>query len=201
MDFWWLVPIAYLVGGIPWGLLIVKSVLRVDVRDYGSGTTGATNVLRTAGKGPALLTLAGDAVKAVVMVVLAQLLTGTDAVHASVALAVIAGHIWPVWAGFHGGKGLVTGAAAAGALIPLAGLVGAAVFVTIVALTRYVSVGSVVGVFAVAVAHTVLYLAGVYPGPYLAFAWAGGLLIAAAHHGNVVRLLRGTERRLGERAD
>jgi glycerol-3-phosphate acyltransferase PlsY len=199
MGDWWLVPAAYLVGSVQWGLLVVRAVSRVDVRDYGSGKTGVTNVLRTAGRGPALLALLGDSGKGSAMAGAALLLSDDATLIATVAGVVIAGHVWPVFSGFHGGRGIATGAAAAATLVPLSGLVGLGVFVPVVAITRYVSLGSMCGVIAVMVTYGLVFALGWYPLPYLLFSLVGGALVLLMHRSNVVRLLQGTERRLGER--
>jgi len=196
LEYWWLVPLAYLVGSIPWGLLVVRLVSRVDVRDYGSGGTGVTNVLRTAGKGPAAAVLLGDAGKGMAMALTARLLTDNGAVHATVAGMVIAGHIWPVLAGFRGGRGIATGGAAAAALQPLAALAGLVVFVFIVALTRYVSLGSVSAVVVVVAVFAIAWAIDSTLLPYFLFALTAGSLIVLMHRGNIGRLLHGTEPRL-----
>ena len=200
MDYWWLVPLAYLVGSIPWGLLVVRLVSRVDIRDYGSGGTGVTNVLRTAGRGPAAVVLLADAGKGAAMALTARLLTDNAAVHATVAGVAIAGHVWPVLAGFRGGRGIATGGAAAAALQPLAALAGLVAFVVVVALTRYVSLGSVSAVVVVVAVFAAAWAIDSTLLPYFLFAITSGSLILLMHRGNIGRLLRGTEPRLGERA-
>ena len=199
MEPWWLIPIAYVAGSIPWGLIAVRLARRVDVRRYGSGSTGVTNVLRTAGKLPALITLLGDTGKGAGMVLAARLLSDHAALHATVAGVTIAGHVWPVWAGFRGGRGIATGIGVAGALEPLAGLVGIATFAPLVAFTRYVSLGSICAVGTVIVFFGVAVAVGLDPLPYFWFAAVAGALIILRHRANILRLLRRTERRLGER--
>ncbi|MEX2430652.1 MAG: glycerol-3-phosphate 1-O-acyltransferase PlsY [Dehalococcoidia bacterium] len=197
---WWLlVPLAYLVGSIQWGLIIVALSRHMDVRSLGSGKTGVTNVLRTAGKRAAVLVLLLDAGKGLALVLAARALTDDSAVHAATAAAVIIGHVWPAFAGFRGGRGIATGAGTALGLFPLAGLAGIAAFVPIVAMTRYVSLGSVVSVVTVAAAFAAATAMGYVPPAYLAFALACSALIVWMHRDNIRRLLQGTERRLGER--
>jgi glycerol-3-phosphate acyltransferase PlsY len=200
MDAWWLVPMAYLTGSIQWGLIVVMLVQRVDVRSYGSGKTGVTNVLRTAGKGPALLVLLGDASKGMAVVLAARLLTDNASLHATVAGTVIAGHVWPVLAGFRGGRGIATGAAAAATLAPVVGLISVAVFTLAVVFTRYVSLGSVLAVGSVMAFFAVALAAEHYPMPYFLFSVTAGSLVVFMHRDNIRLLLRGTERRLGDRA-
>ena len=197
MGFWWLVPLSYLAGSVPWGLVIVRVVKRVDVRDSGSGSTGTTNVLRTAGRTAAVVVLIADAGKGVAMVLLARALTENEAVHAAVAGAVIVGHIWPVFAGFRGGRGIATGMASAAGLDPWMALVGFMVFLPTVYLTRYVSLGSVLGVLAVVITFGVLTALDIHPLPYLWYALVCGSLIIWMHRANIRRVFVGTERRIG----
>lgn len=200
MGEWWLLPVAYLVGSVPWGLLIVRLARGVDVRRYGSGSTGTTNVLRTAGKGLAVLVLAADTGKGVLIVSLSRLLSDDPIVHPAVAVLVIVGHVWPVFAGFRGGRGVATGVGAAGGLDPLAALMGLAAFVPTVWFTRYVSLGSIAGVFGAVTTIIVRSLIGTNPLAYLWFGFIGGGVVIFVHRANIKRLLNGTERKLGEPA-
>lgn len=201
MDYWWLVPLAYGAGSVQWGLLAVRALRGVDVREHGSGKTGVTNVLRIAGRLPAAFVLLADAGKGVAMVLAARALSADPWLHALVALAVLVGHVWPVFARFRGGRGIAPGVGTAASLEPWMALVGLAVFLPLVALTRYVSLGSVLSAAAVAAAFGALTAAGGAPAPYLWYALAGSALILWAHRDNVSRLMDGTERKLGARAD
>ena len=196
---WGLVPLGYLAGSVQWGLIVVRLLRGVDVRAQGSGKTGMTNVLRAAGKRAAAGVLVADVGKAVVLVVAARLLTDETAVHAATAAAVIVGHIWPVFAGFRGGRGIATGFGTALALDPWTVLIGVGVFIPLVALTRYMSLGSVAAVLAVVATFGVRTAALGAPSAYAWYAAGCGALIVAAHRDNIARLLRGTERRFGER--
>src|SRR5678816_4309577 len=138
-----IVIIAYLVGSIPFGYLIVRRKIGADIRQTGSGGTGATNVSRRAGKAAGVLTLLLDAAKGCVAVLIAKAVTGDDWMIAAAAIAALVGHIFPVWLGFRGGKGVATGVGIFVVLAPVALLGAGVVFVAIVALTRYVSLGSI----------------------------------------------------------
>ena len=139
-----MVPVAYLVGSIPFGLLAGKLVAKVDIRDYGSGKIGMTNVLRTAGVTAAAVVLLLDMGKAVAVVVAAKLIFDSYGVEAASALAVIFGHNWPVFIGFRGGRGTASGWGGLIILSPIAGLSSPLSSVSDwSALTRYVSLGSV----------------------------------------------------------
>ena len=142
---WLLVPAAYLLGSVQPGLVVVRLAQRRDVREVGSGKTGMTNVLRTAGKRAAALVFALDVAKGALPVLAVASVSGDARVEAAAAAAVLIGHIFPVFAGFRGGRGVATGVGAAMALLPWAGVAGVAVFAPVVLLTRYVSLGSVLG--------------------------------------------------------
>ena len=144
-DYVIFVAIGYLLGSVPFGVIAGRVVGGVDVRQYGSGSTGTTNVLRTVGRRAAVAVLLLDMGKSVVAVLLARLLTDSDGVEVATALAAIAGHIWPVFAGFRGGKGISVGWSALFVLSPISGLVATLVGVPVIAVSRYVSLGSIIG--------------------------------------------------------
>ena len=196
------VIIAYLIGSIPFGYLIVRATAGDDVRQTGSGGTGATNVTRRAGKAAGAITLILDALKGVLAVVVARLITNsetTDWIIAAAAIAVLLGHIFPVWLKFRGGKGVATGIGVFLALAPSAVLCAAVIFVAVVWLTKFVSLGSIV---AAATIPLFVWLQSVFVEPVadlrplLTAAIAGALLIVFAHRGNIARLWNGTESRI-----
>jgi acyl phosphate:glycerol-3-phosphate acyltransferase len=183
------VIVAYLIGSIPFGYLIVRGKIGADIRQTGSGGTGATNVSRRAGKVAGVVTLALDALKGAAAVLIARALTGNDWVLAMAAIAVLVGHIFPVWLGFRGGKGVATGAGVFLVVAPVALLLAGIVFLAIVFLTRYVSLGSMVA------AATIPLFVWLQSGsqPLVLAAILGVLLIVFAHRGNIGRLAHGTE--------
>ncbi len=195
---------SYLLGALPFGLLMAKLVRGIDVRRYGSGSTGMTNVLRTIGVVPALVVLALDAGKGIVAVFLARALDAGLAVEASAALAALVGHNWSVFIRFQGGKGTATGVGALCALSPVAGLIALLVGVPVIALSRYVSLGSVLGASTAAISVPVLAMAdpsmplGVPSYGYAIYTSIGVPLILLKHRSNLARLVRGQERKLGE---
>ena len=138
---------AYLIGSIPFGYLIVRRKMGDDIRETGSGGTGATNVSRRAGKAAGVFTLVLDALKGSVAVLVARVLlndgAGADWFVAAAAIATLLGHIFPVWLGFRGGKGVATGVGVFVILAPVALLCAGVLFVAVVSLTRYVSLGSI----------------------------------------------------------
>jgi acyl phosphate:glycerol-3-phosphate acyltransferase len=183
--------LAYLIGSIPFGYLIVRGKLGADIRQTGSGGTGATNVSRRAGKAAGIFTLVLDALKGSAAVFIAARLTHSDWVIAAAAIAVLVGHIFPVWLVFRGGKGVATGAGVFLVLAPVALLCAGVLFLAIVFLTRYVSLGSMVA--AAAIPLFVWLLSDSQP--LLIAAILGALLIVFAHRGNIGRLVQGTESR------
>jgi glycerol-3-phosphate acyltransferase PlsY len=189
--------VAYLIGAIPIGLLIARIFGIADIRRHGSGNIGMTNVLRTAGKTPAILTLVGDVVKGAAAVVAGGAVAGLEPLGTAVAaVAAVAGNCWSVFLGFRGGKGVATGLGAMLWLMPPAVVPSAIVFLVVVATTRFVSLGSLLGTAGM----PVVALALGYPRPAVVAAVAVAAIIVARHHENITRLLRGTENRLGRRA-
>jgi len=187
-----IVIVAYLVGSIPFGYLIVRKKIGADIRQTGSGGTGATNVSRRAGKAAGVLTLLLDAAKGSAAVLIAKALTGDEWVIAAAAIAALVGHIFPVWLGFRGGKGVATGVGIFLVLAPIALLCAGVVFVAIVVLTRYVSLGSIIA--AVLIPVLVWWQSDLRP--LLIAAVVGAALIVFAHRGNIQRLASGTESRI-----
>jgi glycerol-3-phosphate acyltransferase PlsY len=194
---------AYLLGSIPFGYLLVRAKVGADVRETGSGGTGATNVTRRAGKSAGALTLLLDALKGALAVWLARrFLTNDFEVNwfvGAAAILVVLGHCFPVWLGFRGGKGVATGLGAFLALSPLAVACVAPIFVLVVALTRYVSLGSIT---AAALFPLCLWLTGAYVRPFanlsppVASSMSVAALIIFMHRANILRLMRGTESKL-----
>lgn len=191
---------AYILGSIPFGYMVVRARTGADVRETGSGGTGATNVSRRAGKLAGVVTLALDALKGALAVILARwLLTEDFGINWWVAVAVvlaIAGHCFPVWLGFRGGKGVATGVGSFLALSPPAVAVAGVVFILVVWATRYVSLGSVT---AAAMFPLCVWLLSRYVNssethtPMLTAAITGASLIIFMHRANIGRLLSGKE--------
>ena len=188
--------LAYLLGSIPFGYLLVRFVRKQDIRSLGSGNIGATNVARSGAKGLGIATLLLDLLKGLLAVLLAYRLApgNSDVAVASAAFAVL-GHVFPVWLRFRGGKGVATALGVFLALSPFAALIALAVFVVVVALTRYVSLASIIAAavmpgagIALSASRTPILIIG-----YLFLS----MLVIVKHHGNIRRLLSGTENRFG----
>lgn len=195
------VILAYLIGSIPFGYLIVRHKVGDDIRKSGSGGTGATNVSRRAGKAMGVFTLVLDALKGVLAIVVARLVAGEgeasiDWLIAAAAIAAIAGHIFPVWLGFRGGKGVATGVGVFLMLAPVAVLCGGIIFAVVVRVTRYVSLGSIVAaaIIPVFVLMDIVFVRPITDlRPLLTATVVGAMLIIFAHRGNIRRLAQGTE--------
>ena len=190
------VLIAYLLGSVPFAYLLARR-RGIDLRTKGSGNIGAANVLRTAGVAMAAVVVVLDALKGAIAVLAAQALTTGIVAPVAAGLASIIGHVFPVWLGFRGGKGVATAAGVFAVLAPTAlGIAGIA-FVIIVVVTHFVSAGSVVAALALVVATAIVTDS---PGPVVAGAVGAAMIIIARHHGNLRRLVGGTERRIGFRS-
>lgn len=194
------VVVAYLIGSIPFGYLIVRLKLGGDIRDAGSGATGATNVTRHAGKTAGIVTLVLDALKGMLAILLAQMIVAggpaTGWLIAAAAIAATAGHIFPVWLGFRGGKGVATGAGIFLMLAPVALACAAIVFLIVVVISRYVSLGSMVAaaVIPLFVWFNIFFFQSLADlRPILTAAVVGAMLIIFAHRGNIRRLVEGSE--------
>jgi glycerol-3-phosphate acyltransferase PlsY len=200
------VIIAYLLGSIPFGYLLVKYVFTEgeDVRRIGSGATGATNVTRRAGRMAGLLTYLFDVAKGAASVLLIKQVTGDYFWIGAAAIAVVLGHIFPVFLRFRGGKGVAAGMGAYMLIAPYAVLAAFALFAVTVYFTRYMSLGSIIGAVSLPVWTLIFYgLLRESPSPHLkamiVTAIALGALIVAKHRENIGRLRRGTESKFGER--
>jgi glycerol-3-phosphate acyltransferase PlsY len=191
--------IAYLLGSIPFGYLIVRWQKGIDVRATGSGSIGATNVMRSLGVAGFVGTFILDVGKGIVAVLLAARLTAHDPLWIALAATVaILGHCFPVWLSFRGGKGVATGVGVFIALAPIQVGLAVGVFAVVVAIWRYVSLGSI----AAAAAFPILLYVGKEPPPPLPIvlgAATGAAIIIAKHHSNIRRLLSGSENRLGKK--
>ena len=186
---------AYLIGAVPIGYLVGRAFGVADIRRHGSGTIGATNVLRTVGRLPALLTLGGDIAKGYGAVALGARLVEDLGVTAACAVAAVIGNCWSVFLGFRGGKGVATGLGALLPLVPLAVWPAAVVWLGITVAFRYVSLGSILAAVCVAAGAALLG----YPARFALAAVGVAAIIVARHHANIARLLAGHEPKVGQR--
>jgi glycerol-3-phosphate acyltransferase PlsY len=189
----WIV-LGYLLGAIPFGLILTHAAGLGDIRKVGSGNIGATNVLRTGNKGLAATTLLLDGAKGAAAVLLAGFLAGDNA-GLWAGLGAVLGHLFPVWLGFRGGKGVATGFGVLIAAVWPAGLIAGAVWL---AMAKLVKISSLAALTSFALAPVLALLLG---GPNVAtLAFAIAVLVFIRHHANITRLLAGTEPRIGQKS-
>ena len=193
-------PLAYLLGSISWGYMLLQWKMGVDVREFGSGRTGMSNVLRTGGVKSAVVVLTLDVGKGVMAVVLAREVIGTSGAEVAAGLIVLAGHNWPVFLQFKGGRGILTALGGLALMVPVAAIIATATFLTVTALSRYISLGSVIGVTIGALAILALALAGVNSGTYMVYGFIACAMLVWQHRDNLQRIRDGSERRLGQPA-
>jgi len=210
-EFVAIVVIAYLLGSIPFGLIIAKLKSGVDVREQGSGKTGATNVMRAAGTKLGVLTIVLDVSKATGAVMLAAVIidggsgiisVGGASVHwqqigqVVAGMAAVAGHNWPIFARFKGGRGVTAYFGTLFAIYPPAGIFGAQIVAITALRSRHMSLGSVLGALAALCLMIPLTMLYSFPPIYLAYSLAVIALLIYQHQDNIKRLRQGTERRL-----
>ena len=203
--------IGYLLGSIPFGLIISRRRAKIDIRQYGSGKTGGTNVLRTLGRKAFLMVAFLDISKGALAVVFAGLIVGQEFMivgnsglgplfaRVIAALAAMAGHIWPVFLKFKGGRGVATFLGGLIALCPVAGLFSGEALIIGAGLSGFASLGSIIGVvgaYTILVPLTIIYG---FPIEYLGYVMIGTLLILFVHRDNIKRLLAGKERKLNQK--
>ncbi len=191
-----LLAIGYLLGSMPNGYLAGRWLKGIDLRQCGSGSTGATNVLRNVGKAPALVVFLLDVGKGTLAVLLAKSFGLDDWVQVLAGLAALAGHIWPVWLGWKGGKAVATGL---GMFLGLAWPVGLAcfgLFMAVISISRIVSLSSVVAAIGLPV---LMVLAGA-SGASISVSVVASVMVLWRHRSNIERLIAGTEPRIGAKA-
>jgi len=204
--------IGYLLGSIPFGLIVARQKAKIDIRQYGSGKIGGTNVLRTLGRKAFLMVASLDILKGALAVVFAGLIIGQEFMvvgnsglgllfaQVIAALAAVVGHIWPIFVKFKGGRGVATFIGGLIALCPPAGLFGGEALIIGAGLSGFASLGSIIGVvgaYAILLPLTIVYG---FPVEYLGYVLIGTLLILFVHRGNIKRLLSGKERKLNQKA-
>ncbi|MFP5342502.1 MAG: glycerol-3-phosphate 1-O-acyltransferase PlsY [Candidatus Limnocylindria bacterium] len=191
-----LMLVAYLAGSIPVGTLVAQRVGGPDLRSVGSGRTGGTNALRALGRKWAAVVVLGDLLKGALPVLLARSVTGDPLVEVLCGGATVAGAIWSVFAGFRSGRGVGTGVGTMLVIQPLAVVIATPVFVLVILITRYVSLGSLLGSAAMFPAMLLfLLLVPETPLPYVVYSAVGAVFIWLAHADNIDRLIHGTERK------
>ncbi len=191
--------IAYLLGSFPTGYIAGRLVSNIDLREKGSGSTGATNVLRYVGKFPAFIVLLIDIGKGIAAVYLAKSLLFNDIFQIACGLAALTGHIWPVWLRWKGGKAVATGL---GMLIGISwpvGLASLGIFLTVLSFTRIVSLSSVISAVCLPFLMAISLKGIFFSSSYFGFSIIAMALVVWRHRSNVHRLIEGTEPKLGQK--
>jgi glycerol-3-phosphate acyltransferase PlsY len=194
---------SYLIGSIPCGLVIGK-LRGIDIREYGSGNIGTTNVLRTLGARYGALVLIADVFKGVIAVLLARYIIGSPMSEMAAGFTAVAGHDWSVFLKFKGGRGVATslgGILPMAMWAPLAAVAGVVIFIALIALTRYVSLASIMGSLSAVVAMAVFLGLNRVPWEYLVYIGGVVALIIFQHRDNISRLRSGTESKLGQKGE
>ena len=189
--------LAYLAGSLSWGYMLVNLAMGEDIRDFGSGRTGMSNILRTAGGKAAALVFVLDAGKAVLVVLLARSVAGSVEAEVAAALVALCGHNWPIYLGFRGGRGIMPGFGGLSVMAPWVAIAGGALFLVVTLSSRILSLGSIVGTLAVAIISLALTFVMGHHQLYTLYAFVGGALIIWQHRDNIRRIANGTERKLG----
>jgi len=192
--------LAYLLGSIPWGYILIQFRSGLDIREYGSGRVGMTNVLRTGGRRVAVLVLALDTGKGILVVALARVVLDSTTGEVAAGLLALIGHNWPIFLKFQGGRGVLIGFGAMLVMAPIAAGIAAFSFIPVALWSRYVSLGSMLGVTVGAFSMLALGVAGVYSSTYMLYAFIGSAIILWQHRDNIRRIREGSERRIGQPA-
>lgn len=200
--------LGYLLGAIPFGLIIARIFSKQDVRKIGSGKTGTTNVMRAAGKKAAALVLILDLAKGALAVVLARIIVGDSSaylVQALAGVAAVAGHTWSLFLGFKGGRGVATFIGGLLAMFWPGGVLGGICIVGLGIKSRYMSLGSITGAVIAFIYMLILHILRVSflapwpPIEFVVYAMLGAVFIYVMHRDNIHRLMNGTERKIGEK--
>lgn len=194
-----LVLLSYLIGAIPFGLVVGRLTGGIDIRQYGSGNIGTTNVLRTLGRGPSAVVFICDFGKAIVAVLLARWFVGEPVLEAACGAASVVGHTWSVYLGMRGGKGVASGFGGLMALSPMAAVIVFVFGAAVMLVTRVVSLGSILSCGFAIVVVTVLTWWANQPIEHLVYTVLMSAVIVFRHKGNIARLRAGVEPRIGQK--
>jgi len=189
-----LIPIAYIIGSIPFGVLVAKAK-GIDLQSVGSKNIGATNVLRTVGKGAAVVTLSGDFLKGAVTVILGRVVVGGDFWEGIMGVTVVLGHIYSIFLSFRGGKGVATGFGVLAVYSPFSALIALIIWILTAIYTRYSSLAAITAFISLPLIFFLFNVSGIK----IFFAMVLTFLIILKHRDNIKRLIEGTETKMGEK--
>ena len=202
-----IIPVVYLIGSIPWGFMLTKIVKGIDIRDYGSGSMGMSNVFRVQGVKIAIPVFLLDMTKGMLATFFAKIISDNDSGLISIAsIVAISGHIWPIFLGFKGGKGIAIGVGTASVIWPPFWIIGIGSFVVILLLTKYISLASLVGTLAVTMLGVILVFFDIklslfdpnFQYIHLVYFVGTFILLFWAHRENLLRLMNRNERKIGD---
>lgn len=191
--------ISYLIGAIPIGLILSRSLKGIDIRNYGSGSIGMSNIQRNLGNFPAGIVLILDMTKSFLPILYARyFLPDPQILEVISALGALVGHCWPIFAKFRGGRGIATGWGSLLILSPITGIIAGIIGVPIIIVSKFISLGSIIGSTLGCGSMILLSITKYHSFEYLWFALIGNILVLYKHSENIQRLLEGTERKIGK---
>ena len=191
--------LGYLIGAIPIGLILSKSLRGIDIRNYGSGSIGMSNIQRNLGNFPASIVLILDMTKSFLPILYARyFFPDPQGLEVISALGALTGHCWPIFAKFRGGRGVATGWGSLLILSPITGIIAGIIGVPIMIAYKFVSLGSIIGATSGCISMMLLSIMRYHSFEYLWYALAGNIIVVYQHKENIQRLLGGTERKIGK---
>ena len=191
--------ISYLIGAIPIGLILSKSLRGIDIRNYGSGSIGMSNIQRNLGNFPAAVVLILDMTKSFLHILYVRyFLPDPQILETISALGALTGHCWPIFAKFRGGRGVATGWGSLLILSPITGIISGIIGIPIIIMYKFISLGSIIGATSGCISMMLLSITRYHSFEYLWYALLGNIIVVYKHKENIQRLLEGTERKIGK---
>ena len=191
--------LSYLIGAIPIGLILSKSLRGIDIRNYGSGSIGMSNIQRNLGNFPAAVVLTLDMTKSFLPILYVRyFLPDPQILETISALGALTGHCWPIFAKFRGGRGVATGWGSLLILSPITGIISGIIGIPIIIMYKFISLGSIIGATSGCISMMLLSITRYHSFEYLWYALLGNIIVVYKHKENIQRLLEGTERKIGK---
>ena len=191
--------LSYLIGAIPIGLILSKSLRGIDIRNYGSGSIGMSNIQRNLGNFPAAVVLILDMTKSFLPILYVRyFLPDPQILETISALGALTGHCWPIFAKFRGGRGVATGWGSLLILSPITGIISGIIGIPIIIMYNFISLGSIIGATSGCISMMLLSITRYHSLEYLWYALLGNIIVVYKHKENIQRLLEGTERKIGK---
>ena len=191
--------LSYLIGAIPIGLILSKSLRGIDIRNYGSGGIGMSNIQRNLGNFPAAVVLTLDMTKSFLPILYVRyFLPDPQILETISALGALTGHCWPIFAKFRGGRGVATGWGSLLILSPITGIISGIIGIPIIIMYKFISLGSIIGATSGCISMMLLSITRYHSFEYLWYALLGNIIVVYKHKENIQRLLEGTERKIGK---